>query len=542
MRPSFFVLCFRFIQSISPVHNQDIGHYVQLARKALGERRFQDARSIYRKILELDPNQPRAWLALSALAQTEGDFREAVQSVRSAAGAWKSSGTQAFVTELCMRLLVLGEYKQARDIIAGADWSDPIVLRYSMGLVQYLGLAEAHEEALQLADHALSKLQDAPAALVFARANALRYLGRMEEAADAYERCLAIDPLHAEAHWTLAHHRRSQPASARVPRIRRAIAHTQAGTEDAIYLHYALFKELDDAGDTKEAWRALEAGARMKRASLRYEADAFDAGYRALEALCSREFLSSQRPQAGSDATHTPIFIVGLPRSGTTLLERMLGNHPQVRSAGELNDFPLQLSWETNRFLGESPSRTTLEACRNIDFAALGNGYLQRTAWRAQGAPFLIDKLPNNIVHAGFIHKALPQAKIICLRRNPMDSCFSTFKHLFSGNAYPYSYDLQEMAAHYHRFSQLVEHWKSAIDGSFLALDYERLVIQPEEAVQEVARFCGLSYQPEMLDLKGNASPSATASASQVREAVHPRNLGGWKRYAEVLNGLDVGT
>ncbi len=504
------------------------------------ERRFDDARAIYQQILALDPAQPRAWLALSALAQSQGDFREALHAARSAVPSWKGSGSHQFITELSMRLLVLGEYKEARDLITSADWSDPIVLRYSMGLVQYLGLTEAHQEALDLADHAISRIGNAPSSLLFARANALRYLGRMQEATEAYERCIALDPLHAEAHWSLAHHSTSQPPGARIARIRKAISHTQAGSEEAIYLQYALFKELDDAGETAEAWRVLDAVSRLKRRLVRYADADGDLAYRTLMEVCDADFF---RAGAGGESRQTagfsPIFIVGLPRSGTTLLERMLGNHPRTTLAGELNDFQLQMSWEANRFIGEIPDADALRDMRDVDFASLGTNYQKRTAWRLRGeATHLVDKLPNNILHAGFIRRAFPDAKLICLRRNAMDSCFSTFKHLFSGAAYPYSYDLSEMASHYQRFARLAAHWQSLMPENFMTVDYDDLVEHPGDVLARVTRFCGLSFQHDMEDIGRNPSPSATASSSQVREGVHARNVGSWRRYESQLVGL----
>lgn len=518
------------------MQNPDIGAYVQRGRQAMAERRFDDARGIYKQILELDPAQPRAWLALSALAQSQGDFRESVRTVRSAVPAWKQSGSQQFITELSRRLLVLGEYKEVRDLIASANWSDPVVLRYSMGLVQYLGLAEAHQEALDLADYAISRIGNAPVSLVLARANALRYLGRVEEATGAYEHCIAMDPLNAEAHWSLAQHDKSLRPGSRVSRLRKAIAHTADGSEDAIYLQYALFKELDDAGDFVEAWRALIAGARMKRATFQYDPSHHDVSLQQLRQLCSPEFIrGSKRASSTAEDSHVPIFIVGLPRSGTTLLERILGNHMRVSSAGELNDFPLQLSWETGQFHGEYLGPRALAACAGIDFHQLGKNYLDRTQWRAVGKQYLIDKLPNNVMHAGFIHMALPEARIICMRRERNDSCFSTFKHLFSGSAYPFSYELREMANHYQRFADLIGHWGSVLDDRFMVVDYEQLIGESEEVVRRVVEFCGLAYEPGMLNLQENTSPSATASSSQVRQPMHARNVASWTRYEAML-------
>lgn len=513
------------------MQNDEISALVAQGRQALGERRFDVARQVYQDMLAKDPSQCRAWLALSALAQQEGKLREAVEAARSAADTWRNSESNAFLADVCMRLLMLGEYQTVRDLIVGADWDDHAVLRVSPGLVQYLGLVDAHEDALRLADHADERTSGVVPALLYARATALRHLGRMDEATRAFEQVIAADPLHAEAHWALAHHARSEPAGARVPRLRKAAAHIAADKEDAIYLQYALFKELDDADRTEEAWAALERGAALKRKRVQHNPAQDDESYQQLRNLCTREFVTA--PGASqARAEHAPVFIVGLPRSGTTVIERMLGNHPQVRSAGELNDFLAQLSWETDRFIGEPLRQPALEAVPGIDFDALGRGYLERTQWRAEGAKLLIDKLPNNLLHAGFIHRALPDARIICVRRNPMDSCFSTFKHLFSAQSYPYSYDLAEMAAQYRRFETLVEHWSKVLPDRWLLADYEDVMREPEGWARHIAQFCGIEYDPSMIQIENNAAPAATASSSQVREGLHVRNIGSWQRYA----------
>ncbi|GGD43458.1 tetratricopeptide repeat-containing sulfotransferase family protein [Pseudoxanthomonas indica] len=521
------------------MQNDEISALVAQGRQAIGERRFDEARQIYRDMLAKDPSQCRAWLALSAIAQQEGKLRETVETARSAAETWRNSDSNAFLAEVCMRLLMLGEYQTVRDLILGADWNDPVVLRASPGLVQYLGLVEAHDDALRLADHAIERSAGMAPALLYARATALRHLGRMDEAADAFEQVIAANPLHAEAHWALAHHARSEPAGARVPRLRKSAAHVSADHEDAIYFQYALFKELDDADRTEEAWAALERGAALKRKRLNYAASHDDESYQQLRTLCSREFVTA--PGASqARAHHTPVFIVGLPRSGTTVIERMLGNHPQVQSAGELNDFLAQLSWEADRFMGEPLRQPGLEAVQGIDFEALGRGYLERTKWRAGDARLLVDKLPNNLLHAGFIHRALPDARIICVRRNPMDSCFSTFKHLFSAQAYPFSYDLSEMAAQYRRFETLVEHWSRVLPDRWLLADYEDVMREPEGWARHIAEFCGIEYDPAMIQIESNTAPAATASSSQVREGLHVRNIGSWQRYARWVASMGM--
>lgn len=492
---------------------------------------FGAAVAMYESILRDDPRQPAAWLALSDLGIRRQRYRDAVVAARSAAQALHGGGQPGLLAGIVLRLLSLGESLPAIEAIRAADWAHPQVLRHAAGLAQYLGLADQHALALEVIEFASARVPE-NAELVYAHANTLRHLGRMADATRAYERCIALAPDHAEAHWSLAYHAPSTPPGARVERLRHAVAALADDAPAAPYLYYALFKELDHAGDTGAAWQALQHGARCKRRSIDHDARREAARYQQMQALCGPEFF--QQPVDVS-ADHVPIFIVGLPRSGTTLLERILGNAAGVRSAGELGDFHMQLCWETNRFASEILDAALLQAVPGIDFQKLGQGYLDRTAWRADGARFLVDKFPANFAYAGLIHKAIPQARIICMRREPMDSCFSNLKELFAQSTYPYSYDLDELADHILRFEALLEHWNRAMPGALHTVHYEDLVRQPEQTLREVSAYCGIAFDPRCLDIEGNRAPSATASSSQVREPIHVRNLHAWERYRAPL-------
>jgi hypothetical protein len=165
----------------------------------------------------------------------------------------------------------------------------------------------------------------------------------------------------------------------------------------------------------------------------------------------------------------------------------------------------------------------------------VGRGYLQRTGWRTNGRRFLIDKFPPNILYAGLIHKALPQARILCLVRDPLDTCLSNLRELFAGGHYAYSYDPLETAAEIVRFHRLVRHWQDVLPGIVLAVRYEELVREPERVARAVMAHCGLPWQPGCTDLPANATPSATASSTQVRQPLHARNIGAWRRYEAPL-------
>ena len=450
------------------------------------------AKAIYEPILQAEPDRLYVRLRMSAIEEQQGNYRAArehalrsAETVRNA--RWKDL---AVVTK---RLLTFDEHATVRSLILGVDWNDAEILRSSAVLSQHLWLIGEVEQALRMIENALAR---APSShiLVYSRAHVLRYMGRMEEATAEYERSLRLEPNDAIAHWSLAYHQKADVPGARIDRIRKTQAALPADSPDQPYLHYALFKEFEDAGDVDQAWASLQAGARMRRQSIRYDAVLEEQGFLALQQLTSSGFFKKAGREVSSE--RVPIFIVGMPRSGTTLLERILGNHSQVVAAGELNDFSSALCQESNQFLPSFITPQAVARLEGIDYARVGSTYIERTDEKARGGRYLIDKNPMNFINAGFIGKALPQARIICLRRGAMDACLSNLKELFSSEAYGYSYDLNELADYYIRFSRMCEHWQQVMPDQFYLLDYESLVADPAAETERVMRFCGLPFEP----------------------------------------------
>jgi hypothetical protein len=253
-----------------------------------------------------------------------------------------------------------------------------------------------------------------------------------------------------------------------------------------------------------------------------------------LLALCTREFL---RPVDAEAPGAQPLFVIGMPRSGTTVLDRILGNHSQILSAGELGDFARALRWAADHRCVGPLDPTILERAPRLDFAAVGRRYLEQTQWRAGGRERFVDKLPINWMQAGFIAKALPHARILHMVRDPMDTCFSNFRAFF-GVGYGYSYDFAALAAHFRDYRRTIAHWHAVMPGRILDVDYARLVAEPEAVAREVLTFCGLDDEPGCTDLGRNTAPVATLSNQQVREPIHRRAQAEWRRYERQLEPL----
>lgn len=297
---------------------------------------------------------------------------------------------------------------------------------------------------------------------------------------------------------------------------------------------FALAKECEDLGHHERAFRALDGGARLMRSLLQYDAAAERATLDAIARVWTAEVMRSESSGCEEEGA---IFVVGMPRTGTTLVERMLDRHREVSSAGELLDFGQVLAQAAQQAQAEHPELSLVEASRLIDFAALGRDYLDGARQAAGGTRFFVDKMPVNYMYCGLIRKALPKARIIHLRREPMDSCYAVYKTLFN-QAYHFSYDLVELADYYTTYDRLMRHWHDVMPGEILDVHYEDVVKDTEGQARRLLGWCGLDWQPEVLNPADNERPSTTASAAQVREPVHSDSIGKWKVYAEGLEPL----
>ncbi|MDB5467183.1 MAG: hypothetical protein JWQ46_1945, partial [Phenylobacterium sp.] len=243
-------------------------------------------------------------------------------------------------------------------------------------------------------------------------------------------------------------------------------------------------------------------------------------------------------PAGRGDPSEEPIFVVGLPRSGTTLVDRILSSHPQVTSAGELSNFALLLKRAAGTASSFVLDEDTLAAAARVDMARLGSDYVASTRPLTGATPRFVDKMPLNVLYAGLIHQALPNARIVCLRRDPMDVCLSNFRQLFATgfSYYNYSYDLADVARYYVGFDRLVAHWRSVLPPDrFTEIAYEGLVASQEATTRELLAFCGLPWDPRCLAFHENAAPVATASSVQVRQPLYASSVGRWRRYGEGL-------
>jgi tetratricopeptide (TPR) repeat protein len=396
--------------------------------------------------------------------------------------------------------------------------------------------------AMALMDRAVAAGIETPDAC-YLHAMLSQFTGNIAQARSVLEACLRRWPNFSDAAVALANARKQTPEANDLDFLRERLRRIPEDSNVAEVLaartgfESALFKELDDLGYHDEAWQALARSNALMHSLNPYDAAGETAVTDAI--IQASEAIAAVRAEpTPTFEGATPIFIVGLPRSGTTLLDRMLSSHSQVVSAGEINDFRRQLRWMTD--VAPSGVQGMLTAQRlsaDIDFAELGARYLQQTQWRAQGRRFYIDKLPINVRMVHLIRRALPHAPILHMVREPMDVCFSNFKAML-GPASAYSYDMHTLAHYHGQYVRLTNHWHTNMPGAMLDVSYGSLVSEPAAILRRVLEYCGLDDEEGCLHPERNTAPVATPSSAQVREPIHRRALGEWQHYARQLEPL----
>jgi hypothetical protein len=334
----------------------------------------------------------------------------------------------------------------------------------------------------------------------------------------------------------LAALRPATPERNYVDRFEAQLAKARPGGNGEVYLPFALHKQFHELRRYDDAWAALERGCKAKRKQVAYDIADDTRLVETLLQVCDRDFAT-----ATSDVRQpaVPIFIVGMHRSGTTLLERMLAGHSRVGDAGETSSFHAEMELATDRSAPAGPDRDTMLAARGADFDAVARGYARRAAWLSRGKPYFTEKLPQNFLNVGLIAKAIPEARFLHLVRDPMDTCFSNLRQLFSGAAL-YSYDQQELGAFYLLYRRTMAHWRQVLPGRVLDISYDALIDDPEAMARRVAAHCGLDFEPAMVDIERATGTVSTPSAGTARQGFRRDRGQVWRNYEGFLEPLRV--
>ncbi|ALS99553.1 tetratricopeptide repeat-containing sulfotransferase family protein [Lacimicrobium alkaliphilum] len=434
-----------------------------------------------------------------------------------------------------------GQRQQASALLAALadDFAKQSLSRADAGSVAELAFFFSQNKAWRDAAFWFAKAAElAPDKAVYHYnlATMLRILGDLKGAEQALDKALELNPGDGEAQHLRSSLRIQTSKHNHIAELKQLLQKPAQEPKQQVHLHYALAKELEDLQNYPESFTALKQGADLRRAHLNYDVRRDLAIMQKIAQVFSKQQLQQK---AGSGyASAEPIFILGMPRTGSTLIERMLGSHAQVSMAGELNNFS-QAMMAQIRTLGQPGNiLEAIQLSAELDFTALGERYIHSTRPDTGHKPYFIDKLPLNFLYIGLIKLALPNAKIIHVQRDPMDTCYAIYKHLFT-HAYPFSYNLDELGQYYQAYQRLMAHWQQALPGSVLELSYEQLVREPQTALKSVLGYCNLEWQADCLHFERNADASTTGSAAQIRQRLYTSSVGKWRHYKAQLVELE---
>jgi len=488
---------------------------------------FAEAEKIVRAFLLAQGDQPEAMRLLAKIGLAYGVLDDAellLEGVLALAPDYRAARYDYADT-----LVKRHKYLEAREQVRHLMEIDPSNVDYrSLAAAIAVGLGQ-QSDAIAIYRGLLCDVPDSPDVNLWL-AHALKTVGKVPEAIAAYRKAAAARPSFGDAYWSLANLKTYRFADEEIARMRSEEAAPATPLADRYHLCFALGKALEDRGEIVESWRYYERGNDLKRAKSGYRPEIIETNTQNQIEICDREFFIRREGWGVENAD--PIFILGLPRSGSTLVEQILASHSLAEGTLELVDIQRIVLDLQGRDPALSNSRypSVLTEMVREDFVRLGEKYIADTQIYRTGKPFFIDKMPNNFRHIGLIHLMLPNARIIDARREPMSCCFSNLKQLYA-NGQEFAYSVEDIARYYRTYVELMRHWDEVLPGRVLRVQHEDVVADLESSVRRILDFCGLPFERACVDFHKTDRAVRTPSSEQVRQPIFRYGLDQWKKY-----------
>lgn len=502
------------------------------AVKLQREGRPKDAEMRFREILRDDPTNATATRALGSIALDEGKYRLATRLLRNAVklapdffSAW---------VDLSRALTEFEKIEEARDAIGElikleGQLAYPYVL---LGNLE--SKAGDYEAAVDAFEIALQKQADHGGALA-GLGHALKTIGRQEQAIDRYRTCISKYPAFGEAYWSLANLKTFRFSDEEITAMEAHVDQERLLDETRVNINFALGKAYEDRGDYAEAFFRYDSGNKLRRGHEHYDPVQTETVHDRIVKTITPELIA--RHAGGGAPDSDPIFIVGLPRSGSTLIEQILASHSMVDGTHELPDLPRVIRTINQWQVQNKGYPDALPYLESQQLRELGEQYIESTQRYRKGAQRFTDKMPNNFSMTGLLALILPNAKIINARRHPLDSCMGSYKQLFY-KGQSFTYDLVELGEYYLEYQRMMDHWHELVPGKVLDVHYENMVLDQETQTRRLLEHCDLSWEDACLRFYETDRAVNTASSEQVRQPIYSKSINSWRRFESQMQPL----
>jgi tetratricopeptide (TPR) repeat protein len=497
----------------------------------LAEDKFEEALSLYQQALSIYPEYARVHYNIGVAFQRTGRIENAISSYQK---------TLSITPEDVEANINLGVLLKSLDRVEEAVACYKRALKINPDHAEAynnLGVIYQEQSLLDKAESCSRKALSINPEYAEAYNNlgsTLKKQGLLEEAISCCQKALLINPGHAESHFLMSSLHKYKEGDPLLIEMEQLYSQPGIGEEQRVHLSFGLGKAYEDVGNYEKSFLCLKEGNRIKRSTIKYSIDGAVAEFNQIKRTFSKSFINDNKGAGIPDKT--PVFIIGMPRSGTSLVEQILASHPEVYGAGEL-PFVINIMSQMRKRFQTGATSEVISGYNEEFIAELGREYIEKTRELSPDSLFITDKMPHNFLWVGAIRMSLPNAKIICCRRDPMDNCLSIYKNIFH-TGHNYSFDLQELGQYYLLYQDLMNYWHELFPGKIYDIYYEALVSNQKEETTKLLDHCGLTWDDACLSFHKTSRSVNTASAVQVRKPVYKDSMQLWKRYESQLQPL----